>query len=292
MQQLSGEEAFAEYGVRSVTKRGETIWVKTRSAPIDYQGKAALLTNAVDSTKRRAMEEALRVSEQELRVLASRLMTAQEDERKRIALELHDGTVATLAAIKLKLETKLIQPDKERDKERERDKDKDKEQDSLKESISMLQRSIDEIRRTMSNLRPSILDDLGILATINWYCREYQEVYTEIPVEKEISIEEHEIPDSLRIAIFRVMQEAMNNAAKHSKARRLILSLRKVNGAIELSVEDDGQGFDVPGATSSPDQQTGLGIYSMRERIKLSGGIFSIESLKGKGTSVRATWPI
>ena len=111
-------------------------------------------------------------------------------------------------------------------------------------------------------------------------------------VEKKMEIEEHEVPDPLKIVIFRLLQEAMNNAGKHSKADRLTISLRKVNGDLELSVEDNGQGFGVSDGTTSSEEKRGLGTYSMRERARDSGGILFIESRKGKGTSIRATWPI
>ena len=91
------------------------------------------------------------------------------------------------------------------------------------------------------DLRPSVLDDLGILATIGWFTREFQKVYAHISVEKQISVQENEIPDSFKTAIFRVMQEAMNNVAKHSKADLIRLTLRKIEDRTELSIEDNGR---------------------------------------------------
>jgi signal transduction histidine kinase len=136
------------------------------------------------------------------------------------------------------------------------------------------------------DLRPSVLDDLGILATIGWFTREFQKVYSHISVEKQISVEENEIPDSLKTVLFRVMQEAMNNVAKHSKADLIRLTLRKTADKIELFINDNGAGFDLESI------RQGVGLTSMRERTELLGGTFAVESILGKGTTIRASWPI
>ena len=141
------------------------------------------------------------------------------------------------------------------------------------------------------DLRPSLLDDLGLLATLSWFCRRYQTIYTGIKVELEQTIEERDIPDSLKTFIFRVTQEGMNNIAKHSKADLVHLSLQKMDGRIELVLEDNGQGFDLEKVLGSENTKRGLGLTSMRERTELSGGSFAIESVEGKGTTVRASWP-
>jgi signal transduction histidine kinase len=142
------------------------------------------------------------------------------------------------------------------------------------------------------NLRPSMLDDLGILATIKWFCRQFESTYSKIRISQSIEIEEHEVPGSLRTVIFRVLQEGLNNIAKHSMAKMVLLSLRRADQTIELVIQDNGQGFDLSKA-QAPDSTThGLGLESMRERTELSGGSFQIESTVGKGAIIRASWPI
>ena len=107
-----------------------------------------------------------------------------------------------------------------------------------------------------------------------------------IRVERWMEVEEEEIPDSLKIVIYRVLQEALNNVAKHSRADRVFLSLKTSSEGIELAVEDKGDGFD-------PDNcGAGLGLGSMRERVELSGGRFHMESTIGKGTVIRAAWSV
>jgi signal transduction histidine kinase len=163
---------------------------------------------------------------------------------------------------------------------------------ALKSLIPIVQGAIEEARRIQMNLRPSMLDDLGILATISWFCRQFESTYSRIRVSQSIEIEEHEVPGSLRTVIFRVLQEGLNNIAKHSMAKMVLLSLRKTDQAIELVVQDNGKGFDLSKAEFSDRAAHGLGLNSMRERTELSRGSFEIESTLGKGTVIRAAWPI
>jgi len=223
------------------------------------------------------LEEELRESENRLRSLSSQLLTVQENERKRVAREIHDGIGQMLTAIKFKVEDTIQQKGKGNAKIREK---------SLETIIPLIQGSVEEVRRIQMDLRPSILDDLGILATISWFTREFQRVYSHISVEKEIRIEEKDIPNPLKIVIFRVIQEAMNNISKHSRATLIQLSLSKKEDKIELMIEDNGMGFDLE--TS----KRGLGLTSMKERIEYAGGSFFIQSVSGKGTTIRAILPI
>ena len=234
-----------------------------------------------ENEERLKIEIELRESENHLRQLSAALLSAQERERKRIAQEVHDSMGASLAATKFKVETALT----------EMGNDSPQTRAALESVIPIIQGTIEEARRIQMSLRPSILDDLGILATLNWFCRQYESIYPSIHIEKEIDIKEHEVPDSLRIVIYRVLQEAMNNIAKHSKTPVVLLFLKRTDRAIQLVIRDSGQGFDLAEAQSRKDTPRGLGLDSMRERVELSGGSFSIESRKGAGTVIRATWP-
>jgi len=233
-----------------------------------------------DITERKIAEEGLRESEKRLRLLSSQLLTVQENERKRIAMELHDGIGQLLTAIKFKVENVLQEKGKARANEK-----------SLEAIIPMVKESVEEIRRIQMDLRPSVLDDLGILATIGWFTREFQKVYSHISIEKEIHLLEDQVPDPLKIVLFRVIQEAMNNIAKYSKADLVHLSLQKTDGTIELAIQDNGQGFNLMEVLSVEGSKRGLGLTSMRERTELSGGSFVVESTRGRGTVIRALWP-
>jgi PAS domain S-box-containing protein len=236
---------------------------------------------ARDITKRKRAEDALKESENRLRHLSSQLLTVQENERKRIAREIHDGIGQILTAIKFKVEDITQQMSKGKAYVKEK---------SLEPIIPLIQESIEEVRRIQMDLRPSTLDDLGILATTDWFCREFEKIYSTIHVEKLINTHENEVPAHLRTAIFRVMQEALNNIAKHSKADLVHLSLQKTDGTIELAIQDNGRGFNLMEVLSVEGSKRGLGLTSMRERTELSGGSFVVESTRGRGTVIRALW--
>jgi PAS domain S-box-containing protein len=240
-----------------------------------------VVVNARDITKRNEAKKALKESENRLRLLSSQLLAAQENERKRIAGEIHDSISASLSAIRFGVENIQDQA-----------KQGTVGPESLERLTTQIQQTIEETRRIMADLRPSVLDDLGILPATNWFCREFQKTYSCISIEKQIDVEENDVPDSLKTPIFRISQEALNNVAKHGKATLVNLCLRKTGGGIELVIQDNGQGFDLEKVVSQKSSRKGLGLTSMSERVELSGGSFSIETTPGKGTVIQALWPI
>ena len=236
------------------------------------------LQNAHDELEKRVAERTA-----EVQLISSRLLRAQEEERRLIALELHDGIGQVLGAIKFRVETALEQVG---------ENGPCPEGSSLEPIIQMLQEAVEDVRRIQRNLRPSVLDDLGILATMSWFCREFVTTYDWISVERQIDIQEADVPESLKIVIFRILQEALNNIAKHSKASLVKLLFRKVSGNIEFMIQDNGQGFDLRATLSNTSSDKGLGLDGMRERATLSGGNFLIESQPGSGTSIKAIWKL
>lgn len=232
--------------------------------------------------ERKQVEKALMESQSQLKDLSSQLLLAHENERRRFARELHDGLGQILTAVKHKLESFLKRMDLSTPA---------KNAEALQGTISLIQECIGEARRIQKDLRPSILDDLGIVATLGWFCREYQATYSNIEIDLKIDVQENEVPESLKIVLFRVSQEALNNVAKHSKANLVHFSLRKNEGKIELSIEDNGRGFG-PEVFSVEGIQRGLGLASMKERTELSGGVFAVHSASQKGTLIRSLWPL
>jgi signal transduction histidine kinase len=232
--------------------------------------------------QRQRAEEAFRKSGEELRLLSSQLLTAQETERGRIARELHDGIGQSLSAIKFRVEDALGQLAKG---------STESSVSNLVNLIPVIQSTVEEVRRITMDLRPSTLDDLGILATIAWLCREFQSTYSTVEINREISAEESDVPNPLKIVLYRVLQEALNNVAKHSGANMVTISLAKKDNTIQLAIEDNGCGFDVDEARSVESSKRGFGLGSMKERTELSGGTFVINSAKGRGTFVLASWP-
>ncbi len=236
----------------------------------------------IEIIERQKAEEALQRSEDQLRSLATQILSAQETERKRIALEVHDVLGSSLSAIKFKVEEALHNSNNGKSARLV---------ESLEAVIPLVQDTIEEARRIQSDLRPPMLDDLGIIATFSWFCRRFESIYSGIRVERGISIQEEEVPDYLKIGLFRIAQEAMNNIGKHAGATRVHLGLRKVEGQIELTIRDNGEGFE-PESLYNGNLKKGLGLASMKERAEFSGGTFCLESSAGKGTVIRAVWPV
>jgi len=226
--------------------------------------------------------EELEEANKALRQLSIRLLAAHEEERKRVAGELHDTIGSCLSGIKFKVESAI----------QEIAKTPRTAAQSLNDIVPVIHEAVEECRRIQMDLRPSMLDDLGLLPTLSWFFRRFQTIYSTIHIEQEMTIQESELPNSLKIVIYRVIQEAMNNAAKHSKADLVRISLRKVHNKMELFVEDNGCGFSVQRRLFLNDSRRGLGLTSMRERTELSGGSFAIESAEGMGTIIRASWSI
>jgi len=257
---------------------------KEGKVPIDniefIESLAPLIGEAIN---RFTLEEELRESENRLRTLSSQLLSVQENERKRISREIHDSLGQSLSAIKFKVEEITQQMREGRQK---------KMAASLETIFPIIRASIEESRRIQMDLRPSVLDDLGIIATLTWFSREFQQTYPNIRIEKEMNIQENELPDPLKTVIYRISQEALNNIAKHSKANLVRLSIGKKGRNIELTIQDDGMGFNLEEILAQEWPKRGLGLTSMRERAELSGGSFAMESAIGKGTTIKASWPI
>ena len=233
---------------------GRRWFTDASGAPVrDAEGNViAGLAVTVDITERKQAEEELRRSRDELEMrvqertvelssanrtlqeLSSRLLSAQEDERKRVAGELHDSIAASLGAMRFRIGKIVVEMNQGHGSP-----------ESLQDLGSKVVEINNEVRRIMADLRPSILDDLGIIPAMDWFCREYQKTYSHISVEKQIGISEGEVPDSLKTPIFRISQEAMNNISKYSKASLAKLSLRKEDDKILLTIQDNGQGFDL-----------------------------------------------
>jgi signal transduction histidine kinase len=136
-----------------------------------------------------------------------------------------------------------------------------------------------------------MLDNLGLLATLEWFCRDFQSLHPRCHLDLNTKIEEEEIPDSLKVAIFRIVQEALNNVAKHSGAKRVEVSVIENEDSIGLVIQDEGVGFDL-NSTIKENSGRGIGLAGMRERVEVTAGTFRIESAPGKGTTLRAFWPI
>lgn len=281
LRQAAGGIAKGEIAMKAANSRPILAHVAMARLAGDPSPGISMIVS--DLTQIRERDKELADSEKQLRYLSSQLLVAQEQERKRIAREIHDSIGQALAGIKIRAQNTLRRIEEGRPRTPET---------SLETMIPLIQQSIEEVRRIQMDLRPSMLDDLGVIAAIEWLIRNVQQSYPGIKIVKDISLQEYDIPDGLKTTVFRITQEAMNNIGKHARADLVTISLRKRKGSIELEVQDNGQGFDVTEAFAAAGFEEKLGLTSMRERAQLSGGTLSITSTHGKGTNVSATWPL
>lgn len=228
---------------------------------------------------REAAEEALRASRHELAVLTQQLMNAQEVERKRIAGELHDSVGQALGAIKYGLEcgVELARQARLQDS-----------RPILARAIAGVQGVIEEIRSIAMNLRPSVLDDLGAASAVSWFCRKFSADFPSIEMRADINASNTDIPVRLATAVFRSVQELLNNVAKHAHAQQVVVALWRDAALLTLEVRDDGVGLDESGKTAS--LRHGHGIRNLRERADMTGGQFSLLSSSAGGTLARIEW--
>lgn len=210
------------------------------------------------------------------------LGAAQEAERQRIAVDLHDGLGPLLTLVKLELQHAARLLGDSRGPASEAGA-------ALQRATRNVARAFEELRRTVMDLRPSMLDDLGILPTLAWLVREFEQSGADVDIEADLIVEEHEIPAELRIVIFRVCQEALNNVVRHARARRASLLMAKAGPMLHLQVEDDGAGFAM-----APDlfHRSGGGLAGIVRRVKASGGDCAVESSPGQGTRICVCWPL
>lgn len=219
-----------------------------------------------------------------LKALSSRTMTAQEEERRAIARDLHDTVLQKLAYAKMSLGMKKRQMETG---------NSPPDASFMTDVAGLVKSAIDDIRSIMEGLRPSMLDDLGLISTMRCYCREHAERFSSIcELEERIELNEEVIPEPLKITIFRLLQEALNNIVKHSGADHVLVTLKKNGKSIELRVSDDGVGFDPSKDPFRKGEGGGFGITSMKERAELSGGTLTILTRKGQGTTVAASWDL
>jgi two-component system sensor histidine kinase DegS len=211
----------------------------------------------------------------------AQVTAAQEEERQRIARELHDGVGPALASLNIRLCTarKLLERDHHPAAE------------EMEELAELSQANIQDIRRLIYDLRPAILDELGLVAALRDYVARYQKEH-DLEVTLSLPDGNSRLPAPLETALFRVIQEALANVARHASARRVQVALQWDDRQVCAHIADDGQGFDLGDALSRARQGGHLGLWSMRERVEQLGGQFEVHSAPGQGTTVMIQVPI
>jgi signal transduction histidine kinase len=228
---------------------------------------------------KRRSEEALRAAHARLRALSSRMMRIQEEERRGIARELHDEIGQAFTAIKIGLQSLLPEAGSPRARGR------------VEECLRVVERALEQVRSLSLDLRPSQLDDLGLVAALRWYL-DRQSRLAGFEIQFSADSPPERFHADVETACFRIVQEALANVLRHAAARRVRIELRRQGEALELAVEDDGRGFDVAAARCRAAHGGSLGLASMEERAALAGGRIEFDSQPGKGTRVRVHLPL
>jgi len=268
LERANGDQARGELALRAGD--GSQVAVSVTFAPLRLTGNAGIsgvIGVVVDATERKRQEEVrTRLIEQ--------VMTAQDEERRRIARELHDETGQSLTALLVGLRT--IEGSR-----------------TIAEAVELAQRlremaarTLQDVGRLARGLHPSVLDDLGFAVAVTRHVQEFARVHGIIEETRIEGLESDPPVPLVQNTVYRVLQEALTNVAKHASARRVSVRLVRLETAVELRVRDDGVGFE-PGANGR-----GLGLQSMRERAALLGGTVQLESEPGKGTMVTAHFPL
>ena len=275
---LEGKKLRPRHEYRVIRKDGTVIWFQTFSKRILYRGQPAIQSMMANITDRKQWEDKLQRSKSDLSFYLSQINQAQEEERKRIARELHDDTIQEIVALSRQLDNlidKKIGPEEERRENRR--------------LIEGAQRKVDAIlkgvRRFTRDLRPSILDDLGLLPALEWLTTDISEQF-KIPIKISIRGEEQRISPDAALATFRIAQESLRNACRHSGATHIQVDLKYTSQKVTLSITDNGQGFELPEDTASLIRRGKLGVAGMYERAQLIEAKLSIKSKSNKGTAV------
>jgi two-component system sensor histidine kinase DegS len=218
---------------------------------------------------------------QQKQLLGGKIILAQEEERKRVAREIHDGPAQSMANVVLRAEfcEKLVVNNRERVV------------DELRDLKTVVKESLQEIRRIIFNLRPMTLDDLGLVPTIKRYIAELKE-REGFGVQLEVHGEEKRLINTYEVALFRLIQESLNNARKYAQAKNVVVSITTTDSAIKVKIADDGRGFDLPKILSEVAGKASFGVLSMKERIELLNGKITIDTAIGAGTNITAELPL
>jgi two-component system sensor histidine kinase UhpB len=280
-------EAEVQHGhFRHLKKTGEPIDIEAVGHLVAWRGRPARLVQINDITERLRTQQTLErlnreleVSHERLRALSRRLFEVQEEERKRLARDLHDDVGQALTALKIQLES-LARPGGELAP-----------RSRVDEIVDTVQHTLERVRQLSLSLRPPQLDDLGLAAALRSHLDRQARV-----AGLQAHFEAEDAPPALapdaETACFRVAQEAINNVLRHARARNLWVRLFTAGGRLAISVRDDGRGFDLDAVRARAANGASLGLVGMEERMALAGGSFELRSTPGQGTVLLATFPM
>lgn len=262
---------------RHYKKNGSLMDVEVHSHDIIYNNKKARLVLANDITEKNEAQRRIAETSEELRQLSARLQEIREEERMHMAHEIHDELGQRLTVLKMDISWLGRKVKTEEEDIREK----------IKNTLSLLDGTIKIVRKIATELRPGILDDLGLIPALEWQSKEFEE-RSGIRVYFHSNISEIALNIQAATGLFRVFQESLTNVGRHAQATEINSSLIVENEILVLTISDNGVGFDM---TQQAGRKT-LGIIGMKERTKMIHGVYDIESAPGKGTTVKVTIPL
>lgn len=269
-------EGTSDAEAHFISKDNKRIPYYFKATSMMYEGKLCLLGTGIDITERKLAEKQVMETAEQLRELTAHLQSVQEEERTTIAREIHDELGQQLTVLKMDIAwlNKKIKTDDTVVNEK------------FSEALSSVDETIRSVRRIATSLRPSLLDDLGLTAAIEWQVQEFEK-RTGIIISFIDNLTPSVPAKSISIEIFRILQESLTNIARHAKAQHVKIILEKEEDKLLFSVQDDGAGFD----EQAVKEKKTLGLIGIKERVLLLGGNCIIESLPKKGTTVRVVIP-
>jgi two-component system, NarL family, sensor histidine kinase UhpB len=272
-------------------KKGQVEWEFISPAGRAYQifdypftestGALFVLKMGIDITERKRAEEALKESEDQLRRLSAQILSAQEAERSRISKELHDELGQALTLIKLRIGSIS----------RKLRKDQAQLHDLCNLNLSYIDEVIKNVRRMSRDLSPMILEDLGLTTALRRLANDFADA-SGVKLKMDIADVDHLFLPAYNIEFYRIVQETLTNISKHSEANNVSLAVQLQDGQVRFSIEDDGKGMEVKPAKVKEGCHTGLGLVTIRERVRMFGGKLELDSGKGRGTRVSFFIPV
>ena len=258
--------------LRAVRADGAVFIAEIALGPLQFKNQPCTIAIVHDVTERTRLEQERAEQQRRFRELSSRLVDVQEAERRQLSTELHDRTSPQLAAIQINLRmlANLL-----------RDRETEDIGALLDDTVHLIGDTTVSIREISSDLRPAVLDDGGLLPALSGYAQQFTQ-RTGVDVALDTAEATRTLAPAIQSSLFRIVQEALTNCAKHAKARHVTIRLATDRGpAILLTIADDGIGFDAEAQST-----TGLGLLTMRERAEFLGGRLTIESRRGQGTRI------
>jgi signal transduction histidine kinase len=252
-----------------------------------FQDISGRMADALSAT---LFYRSLALNQERLKHLSSQLFQAQEAERRRVAAEIHDDLSHLGLAVSMGIENALFllgddgAPRAKSEQEEARR--------SLQSAAALAKTMVERMRHLQTSLYPPTLEDFGAIAALTGFLNDFRNIYTGLHIEWRNGLTENDIPAGLHVTLFRLAQEGLSNAARHSLADTATLSMSRTADTLILTIEDNGVGFDPARTLQYPDKRLGLGLTSMRERVEMTGGTLTIRSAPGRGTMIRAVWPL